>query len=149
MKKVKILAVSSGGGHLTELMSAIPSKYLDETVFVTSKNGHTVVSLSKLNRRFIMDPHNSYLKYILNLIQSLIILALTKPRIVISTGAGIAVPILLICRVLRKRIIFIETGARISTPSQTGRLAYKISNDFFYQSESLNDIYKKGRLVRL
>lgn len=149
MKKVKILAVSSGGGHLTELISAIPNKYVHETVFVTSKNGHTVVSLSELNHRFIVDPHNSGFKYILNLFQSIVIVFLINPKIVISTGAGIAVPILLICRALRKRIIFIETGARISTPSKTGLLAHNISNHFFFQSEQLREFYRKGRLVRL
>ena len=40
-----IVGISSGGGHLSELLVAIPSAIKDEITYITVENGHTKKSL--------------------------------------------------------------------------------------------------------
>lgn len=58
-----IVGISSGGGHLSELQSAIPKNYKENITYITYKNGHTKKSLQNLKYYFIIDPHNSKIKY--------------------------------------------------------------------------------------
>lgn len=55
-------------------------------------------------------------------ISSFIILLFTRVRVVFSTGAGIALPVLLMAKVLRKKTVYIESPSRVYFPSATGKL---------------------------
>jgi UDP-N-acetylglucosamine:LPS N-acetylglucosamine transferase len=57
----------------------------------------------------------------------------THPRVVISTGAGVAVPFLWIGRVFGARVVYIESFARTSELSLTGRLVRPIAHRVFVQ----------------
>ena len=67
-----------------------------------------------------------------------------RPDCVISTGAGIAVPFLLLGRVLGMKTVYIESFARKNNLSLTGKLVYRLVNHFFGQSEKLGLQYKKA-----
>ena len=71
MSRKKILAISSGGGHLLELLKAIPNSYDNKVVYVTFKNGHTKETLKTKTHFFILDPHVNKFKYGINFLQSL------------------------------------------------------------------------------
>lgn len=149
MNRKKILGVSSGGGHLSELIKVIPNSYENEVFFVTFKNGHTKDTLKKKNHFFICDPHISKLKYGINFLQSLFLFLKHRPRVIISTGAGIAIPLVLIGSFFKAKIIFVETGARVLTPSRTGKFLYKFSDLFIIQYESLQKFYPNSKIASL
>lgn len=145
----KTLAISSGGGHLTELLAATENINFKDLLVVTCKNEHTTETLSKYNYSYIVDPHISYLKYFYCLCQSIFVLLTFRPNVIISTGAGIAVPTLLIGKFFGAKIVFIETGARVTTPSKTARLIYKISDLFIVQYSGLSAIFPKSKIGSL
>ena len=75
------------------------------------------------------------IKYIIKAVK---ILIKEKPDAIISTGGGeIAVPFCYIGKVMGAKVIFIETLARMTTPSGGGRLVYPIADLFLVQWETL------------
>lgn len=145
LKSNRIVAISSGGGHLSELMKAIPSRVLEKTIFLTFKNGHTVKSLSDKKHFFVLDPHTNLLKYLYNFLQSFLLYLYLRPKIVISTGAGIAIPFMLIAFIFKSKLIYIETGARVNTASKTGKFLYKFSDLFIIQNENQKSVFPNSK----
>jgi UDP-N-acetylglucosamine:LPS N-acetylglucosamine transferase len=87
-KRKKILAVSSSGGHWTELLRLRPAFDGHEVVFVTTRAdsrtevpGHRVHIVPDANAR-------SRLRVLALLVRTLLIVLRERPDIVISTGAA-------------------------------------------------------------
>jgi UDP-N-acetylglucosamine:LPS N-acetylglucosamine transferase len=139
-----IAVISSSGGHLTEAMETASLLGGYGVFYVTSKLPHIGGTLEGKDHYFVRDPHVSIAGYIINAVQSLVILIRKNPRFIISTGAGIAVPMCFIGKALGAKIIFIETGARVTTPSRTGRLIYNIADLFVIQREGLRKYYPRA-----
>ena len=143
MKKIKFLAVASAGGHAYELSKAIPESINEQLVFLTfNKNVGGIAS--KVNTRYLINPHTNLIFYVINFFQSVVYLALFRPRFIISTGAGIAIPVILIGWFCRRKIIFIETGARVNEKSKTGKLIYPLSHLFIVQHEDMLKHYPRA-----
>lgn len=145
----KIVGISSGGGHLTELLKAIPEKHSKEVVYLTFKNGHTRKSLEGKKHFFIIDPHISKLKYVINFIQAFFLFIYLRPKLIISTGSGIAIPFMFIGHFFGSKLIFVESGARIFTASKTGEFMYKYSDLFIVQYKSLLEKYPNSKIGSL
>lgn len=140
---MRIVGISSGGGHLTELITVI--EHLPPLIAViTEKGAVSRNSDSSLPLQPIKDPHRSPIGFIINTMQAFRYVFHYKPDVVISTGAGMTVPFFLIARVSGASCIYIETGARISTPSMTGRLLYHFASLFIIQSKGLLPYCKKS-----
>lgn len=149
MSRKKIVAISSPGGHLLEIIKALPSSYENEVIHITFKNGLTIDTLKSKKKFFIIDPHISKFKYVLNFLQSLFLFIKIRPNVIISTGAGMVIPFILIGSFFKVKIIFIETGARINKPSRTGKFLYKYSDLFIIQYKSLLKFYPKSKIASL
>jgi beta-1,4-N-acetylglucosaminyltransferase len=85
------------------------------------------------------------------ILSQLIVLLRVRPKVILSTGAHIAVPISVFGKLMGVKIIHIETGSRVYTMSSTGKLMYRIADLFFVQWEPLQRDYSKaiyaGRLL--
>lgn len=138
---LRVCLISSHGGHLRELLQAtqgIPG----DAYFVTCRTKHTVAVLAGRRRYFVVDPHVSWAKYALNGLQSLWHVARERPDVVVTTGAGIAIPTVLLCRLLlRSRLVFVESAANVVTPSRTGRFLYRFADLFVVQWPGLLEHY--------
>ena len=85
-------------------------------------------------------------KLLLNLWEAWRILRQERPTVILSTGAGPAVPFALVGRLLfGVHVIYVETITRISRPSLTGRFMYWLAHEFFYQHRSLAKYFPRGR----
>ena len=141
---LKICMACSPGGHLTEMQRLIPafedidyffvthksesSQHLEGAYFITYKEGYIQERITWLKTIFI----------------ALRILIKERPDVVISTGGGeIAVPFCYAGKLLRAKIIFIESMARVTTKSAAGRLIYPIANLFLVQWQPLLKQYGK------
>lgn len=151
LKKNSILAISSGGGHLTEMMHSLDDNTIKENhiTYVVFKTPYTKKTLKDKKHYFIIDPHISKIKYLINFIQALFLFLLIRPQVVVSTGAGIAIPMILLAKKLGSKIIFIETGARVIEPSKTGKFIYKYTDLFIVQYEPLLKYFPNAKLGRL
>ena len=141
---MSVCVISSAGGHLAEAMAAA-SKIKSDLYYVTYKESHVPFAMSGKQCFYIIDPHTSRWKYLINALKSLFIFALKRPRVVISNGAGIAIPTCLLAKFFGRKLIFIENGARVSTPSKTGKLLYKYSDIFLVQWEPLLKVYPTAK----
>lgn len=146
----KVLFISSTGGHLNELLQLKPMFEKYDSYIVTEK--------TKTNKDLKNEYKNvSYLLYgtkhkpiryifvaIFNIIKSLILFIKIRPNIIITTGAHTAVPICLIGKLFKKKIIYIETFANIHTKTLTGKIIYPIADLFVVQWESMLKLYPKA-----
>jgi UDP-N-acetylglucosamine:LPS N-acetylglucosamine transferase len=85
-------------------------------------------------------------RFMVNLWEAFTILRRERPDVILSTGAGPAVPFAIVGKILlRTKVIFIETITRTTGPSLTGRIMYRLADDFFYQWRALERSFPKGR----
>jgi UDP-N-acetylglucosamine:LPS N-acetylglucosamine transferase len=138
-----VCVVCSAGGHLAEALDAI-SEMDAERYFVTFDEPHVRTRLVGEEVYYVTDPHVSLALYLLNAWQSWKVFRRKKPKVVVSTGAGIALATCIIAKIFGSTVIFIENGARVSTPSRTGRLLYPVADLFVVQWRPLLKRYPKA-----
>ncbi|MCK4951880.1 MAG: hypothetical protein KAS48_08685 [Gammaproteobacteria bacterium] len=145
-KPPRAIVVASGGGHLAEALLAIKDVPLRATI-VTLRLPHTEKTLQDVGwkRSYLINPHGDKFKYLLNIWQSFWLIVGDRPEIVISTGAGMVIPTCLIAKFFGAKLVFIETAARVTTPSRTGKLLYRFADEFYVQWEPLLQFYPKAR----
>lgn len=68
-----------------------------------------------------------------------------RPRAIVTTGAGVAVPFAIIGWLAGVNVVYIESMARIAKPSLTGRLVYPIATHFFIQWPELQTHFPRSR----
>lgn len=56
-----------------------------------------------------------------------------RPEAVLSTGAGVAVPFLLVARLRGSRAVYVESLTRTTSLSLSGRMVYPFASAFFVQ----------------
>ena len=145
MKKVCFIA--SSGGHFEQIMMLKPLMQKHDSFVVTEKTNYSVSNedipfyyLKQVNRHEI-----KFIYYmIINSIKTLEIFLKEKPDIVISTGALATIPMCLLAKIFKKKLIFIESFAKITSPTLTGKLIYKFADQFYIQWEELRKIYPEA-----
>lgn len=145
-KPPRAIVVASGGGHLAEALLAIEGAPL-RAIIVTLRLPHTEKTLRGVGwkRDYLINPHGDPFKYLLNIWQSFWLVVKHRPELVISTGAGMVVPTCLIAKLFGARLVFIETAARVTTPSRTGKFLYRFTDEFYVQWEPLLKVYPKAK----
>ncbi|USK28393.1 polysaccharide biosynthesis protein [Bacillus sp. CMF21] len=143
----KITLISSTGGHwsqITELYKILNEKN-HVLEIITEKNN---TNKDKKNIIFLrqQDRKNKYFIFILvaNILNSLRLVIKRRPNYVISTGAGVTLPYLLFAKLFGAKIIFIESFAKINSPTITGRIVYKFADEFFVQWPEMLEYYPKA-----
>ncbi len=136
---MKICLACSAGGHLTELTQLEDAYEGYDSFVVTFRREDTESLPGKVY--YLVDPKRNPLKIILNFFQALRVVLKERPNVVITTGAGVVVPLCIIAKILGSRIIYIESFARIDSKSLTGVLLYPFADLFFIQWEELLDKY--------
>lgn len=140
---MSVCIVCSAGGHLTEALAAT-SALETAKYFVTFDEPHVRGRLRDEEVYYVVDPHVSILLYFRNAMQSLWIFLKKRPRVVISNGAGIALATCVFAKLAGSTLIFIENGARVTTPSRTGKLVYRFADLFIVQWKPLLKHYPKA-----
>ena len=96
---------------------------------------------------FVTHSERDY-KILINFYEAYIFIKKYKPKILLSTGAGIIVPFSIIGKLFfNTKIIYIETVASINQPSLTGIIMKYLADDIFYQWKSLEKFFPKGRFI--
>ena len=119
--------------------SLLIAEHIDESIilFLASSSVDTVDTGFFKETFEIINPHRSLIKYLINLIQVSVVFLKVRPQFLISTGAGIAVPSMLLSKVLGVRVVFCESFCRVESPSASGKFAYKVSDKFFVHHKKL------------
>ena len=143
----KICFIASTGGHLDQLMMLRPIMNKYSSFVVTEKTKYkSIKNLNKVYYLFQVNRHEIIwiFKLLLNAIISMYIFIIERPDVVISTGALATIPMCILAKIFRKKIIFIESFAKISSPTLTGKLIYKFADEFYVQWEEMINVYPKA-----
>lgn len=149
------MLISGGGGHnaqMSRLMEQLNAEGHPYTYIAFTEKGATPIGVSACFevppvrdkhsrlRTIILIPH-----FFINYFKA-VFLCLIRYNVkgVISTGPGICIIFSIICRMLGKPVVFIETWSRFKTKSLTGRIMYYVANVFYIQNSSLIRIYPKA-----
>lgn len=145
---MKIAFVCSSGGHLLllHLLKDFWSKY--DRFWVTFKKEDAVSLLSEEKVYWAYFPTNrNVFNLVRNFFVALKVLSKEKPDIIVSTGAGTAIPFFYLGKLLRKKLVFIEAYERIETPSLTAKIVYPITDAFILQWEEQKKNFPKGTVL--
>ena len=156
-----VLVVLGEGGHTSEMLNLVDQ--LDEAhdlhyVLVTEDE----MSESRIRRpgtvHRIRRPNAkdsakvaAIVQTAIAQLQSLWLLARLRPRAVLSSGPAIGIPVAVAAKIFRADVIFVETIARVTGLSMTGRLMRRLADLYFVQWPGAQDaapgsLYE-GRLV--
>ncbi len=143
-EKIKICFAASSGGHFEQLLMLKPLMEKYDSFIITEKTMYEPMSeafmlyyMYQVNRK----EFTFLFRMIANLFRSLHIFFKEKPDVVITTGAMAMIPICLIAKPFGKKLIFIESFAKVTTPTKTGKLMYKFADRFYVQWKSMLEIY--------
>jgi UDP-N-acetylglucosamine:LPS N-acetylglucosamine transferase len=139
-----VCIVSSCGGHLTEVR-ALQAAYRGYDHFYVLNDDVILPADMTGKTHFITHSERDW-KTLLNLWEVFAVFRRERPTVILSTGAGSAVPCAIVGRLLfNTRVIFVETMTRVTRPSMTGRLMYRLAHEFFYQWRPLGAYFPRGR----
>jgi UDP-N-acetylglucosamine:LPS N-acetylglucosamine transferase len=142
-RRLKLCIVSSCGGHLTEVR-ALRIVYENYEHFYVLNDKALLPKDMTGKTYFIRHSERDWLFFV-NLWEALRILWKERPDAILSTGAGPVVPFAIVGRFLfGTKIIFIETFTRSHSPSLTGRIMHRLAHRFYYQWDSLREVYPSG-----
>lgn len=145
---MKILLVSSSGGHLLQLHRLDGWWRKHERLWVTFDTADAVSMLEGEDAVWAFRPTTRNLPNLVrNTLLAWRVLRRFRPTVVVSTGAGVAVPFFVLARLLRIKTVYVEVYDRIDLPTLTGRLCYPLSDLFLLQWEEQQRFYPKGRLI--
>ena len=144
----RIMFISSGGGHLEELLQL--SSLFDKCNYslITEKTDTTNYLKEKYQNvsYLVYGTKDHLLPYLFifpfNIIKSFFLFLKYQPEYIITTGTHTAVPMCYIGHLFKRKIIFIETLANSTCATKAGKMVYKIADKFIVQWENMLEIYK-------
>ena len=146
-RKLKICFAASSGGHFEQIMMLQPLMGKYESVIITEKTKYEIDSkgtklyyMLQVNR----EEKTCFLRLIINSFKSIKILITENPDVVICTGALAMIPLCLLFKLMGKKLIFIESFAKITSPTKSGKLLYKYADRFYIQWPDMQKFYPKA-----
>ena len=144
----KVCFAASSGGHLEEIsrLREIRDEY-DSFLFTESGNFSELIFCDKVYYvKQINRKEKGFLFHFIKLFAvSAKVLKAENPDCIISTGALATFPICMIGKLKGKKIIFIESFARVNNKSLTGKLIYPFADLFIVQWKSMLKYYPKAK----
>jgi UDP-N-acetylglucosamine:LPS N-acetylglucosamine transferase len=137
MKRKKVLAVASGGGHWKQLMLLEPAFTGHNVKFVTTIEG--LAAESGISNYIIVKDSNQNMKLKLlhSLFEIFFIVIKFRPDVIVTTGAAPGVLAIFVGRLIRAKTIWVDSVANSEELSLGGKISRKISNIVLTQWEHL------------
>ena len=142
--KKKLCFAASSGGHYEQILMLKPLMQKYDSVLVTERTQYrTAVDgipnyyMSQVNRKEAGFPP----KMLANSFRALWIMLKERPDVVITTGVLAVIPLCLLAKLFGRKLIYIESFAKVTSPTETGKLMYKFADRFYVQWESMLEIY--------
>ncbi len=147
-ERVDVLCVTSAGGHLLQ-MHLLRDAWAGCSCAWVTHDADDARSLLNGDRRII--AYGPTTRSLVNLLRNLVlawrVFSELRPRILITTGAGIAVPFAWIGRLRGAKIVYVESITRIDRPSLSCRLIAPIAHRIYVQWPELLARVRGARYV--
>ena len=146
-KKLKICFAASSGGHYEQIMMLKPLMEDYDSFVITEETRYKLKTIE--NKTYYLRQVNRKEKiFVWNMLKniwtSIGIYKKEKPDVVICTGVLAMIPICLIAKLMGKKLIYIESYAKVTSPTMTGRFLYRFADRFYVQWESMLECYPKA-----
>lgn len=146
-KNKKICFAASSGGHFEQLLMLKPlmEKYnsfvvTEKTFYKTTIKGEKMYYMHQVNRKEKLF----LLWMIVNAFKALGIIITERPNVVITTGVLAMIPLCLLIKMTGGKLIYLESFAKVTSATETGKLLYKFADQFYVQWEPMKKIYPKA-----
>jgi len=143
-----LLLVCSSGGHLAQLAALSPwtSRHARHWVCFDTPD-----AVSLLRGERVTWAHHPTTRNLVNLLRNLVLawrlLTRERPDVVLSTGAGTALPFFVIARLRGIPTVYLEVYDRIDTPTLTGRLCRPFTDRMLVQWDEQARLYRGAEVV--
>jgi UDP-N-acetylglucosamine:LPS N-acetylglucosamine transferase len=145
---VDVLLVCSTGGHLLQLVALRPAWSEASRAWVTFDKSDARSLLAGERVLYAHGPTNRNLgNLVRNLVLAARLLRRLRPRVIVTTGAGVAVPFCWIGRVLGARVVYVESLSRITGPSLSYRLIAPVASRRYCQWPEFASAVRGARYV--
>jgi beta-1,4-N-acetylglucosaminyltransferase len=145
---MRLLLVCSSGGHLTQLhvLSEWWKRHTTHWVCFDTDHGRSLLAGER-----VTWAHHPTTRNIPNLLRNMVLAARVlrreRPDVVVSTGAGVALPFFLLARFYGVRTAYLEVYDRIDSRTLTGRLCEPFADVFMLQWPEQQAVYPRGVVV--
>ncbi len=147
-KRANLLLVCSTGGHLVQLVALRDSWEGFSRAWVTFDKSDARSLLEHERVYFAYGPTNRSIKNLLrNLLMAWRVVREVRPAVLITTGAGLAVPFAWVARLRGAKVVYVESLARIDGPSLSYRLIAPIAHRRYVQWPELARVLPRSRFV--
>lgn len=142
------LLVSTQGGHLAHLLALRAWWEGQDRLWVCPDTPDVADRLAGERVVRSYSPTTRNLPNLLrNCVLAVRLLRRERPSLVVSAGAGVAVPFFVAAWLLRIPTVFIEVYDRVDTPTLTGRLCGPFTTRRIVQWQSQLEFYPDAHLV--
>jgi beta-1,4-N-acetylglucosaminyltransferase len=145
---VDLMIVSSCGGHLTEVrhLSRAYEKY--KLVYVL--NSVVAVYPDMVGQTEFVTHAERDWRVARNFWEAILLCRKYRPKAMLSTGAGPAVPFFIVAKYLfGAKVVFVESITRVATPSLTAKLLYPIADEFVVQWRGLLTHFPRAKVASM
>jgi Oligosaccharide biosynthesis protein Alg14 like len=143
-----LLLVCSSGGHLAQLAALSPwmSRHRRHWVCFDTPD-----AVSVLRDERVTWAHHPTTRNLANLLRNFVLawalLARERPDVVLSTGAGTALPFFVVARLRGIPTVYLEVYDRMDTPTLTGRLCRPFTDRMLVQWDEQARLYRGAEVV--
>ncbi len=139
----RVLLVCSSGGHLAQLMLLRPWWGEHERSWACFQLPDAESRLEGEQVTWVYHPTTrNVVNLVRNLVLSVRVLRRERPDVIISTGAGVAVPFFWVGRLLGAHTVYLEVYDRIDSATMTGRLCRPVTDLFLVQWPEQQQLYR-------
>ena len=145
---MKILLVCSTGGHFRALHNLHPFWKKHQHCWVTFRTASTEKALGKTNVYWAWSPTNRNLPNLVrNFVLACKVIWQERPQLILSTGAGVAVPFIILGKIFGSQTAFVESFTRVKQLSLSARLILPFLDTLYVQWPQLQAKYPQAELI--
>lgn len=143
-----VMLVTSSGGHLSHLLELSEFWEQHRRVWVTFELPDAV---SRLDGEDVVWAHHPTTRNVGNLLRNLVLawreLRTRRPALIVSTGAGVAVPFFWLGKMMGAKTAYLEVYDRIDSTPMTGRLVRQAADAMMVQWPEQAALYRGARVM--
>ncbi|MDT9594386.1 UDP-N-acetylglucosamine--LPS N-acetylglucosamine transferase [Nocardioides zeae] len=143
-----VLLVSTQGGHLAQLLSLREWWGPRRRTWVCPD---TADVRDRLADERVVTSYSPTTRNVPNLLRNVAlawrVLRRERPDVVVSAGAGVAVPFFVVAWLMRVPTVFVEVYDRVDSPTMTGRLCGPFTTRRVVQWDTQLDVYPDAVVV--
>ena len=146
----RALLICSSGGHLAQLVALRPWYAGRPRTWVTFDTPHARSLLAGEETVWAYHPTTRNIPNLLRntgLAVRRLLPRRTRPAVLVSTGAGVALPFFVLGRLLGVPTVYIEVYDRIDMPTLTARLCRPFTSLFLVQWPEQREMYPEAVVV--